>query len=394
MTRPLGPTGTRHVVCSWRRVLALLALLLGVARAHNPSDAYLSLTVRGAAVTGHWDVSRRDLAWALHLTPPDGGPARPAFEPAAVLARLGAALRLDADGRACVIHWAPRFSDAEHLGVGYVRVSLRATCPGAVRRLGVTYRLIPRRGVDHRGLVEVHFIRAGHPERRDAALGRYLPSWEVDLTAPGPWASVRSLFGAGVLHIWTGIDHILFLLSLLFPAVLRRVPGAWVPERSFRLVALRVFEVVSAFTAAHSITLALAALRLVVLPPRLVESVIAASVLLAALNNLVPVVPGARRWALAFAFGLLHGFGFASALRELAAGGGLLLPALLGFNLGVEAGQLAVVAAFLPLAFLARRTRAYALGVVGVGSGAVAAVALVWLVQRAFGLPILRFLAV
>ena len=114
--------------------------------------------------------------------------------------------------------------------------------------------------------------------------------------------------------------------------------------------------VVTAFTLAHSITLTLAALRLVELPSRLVESAIAASVVLAAVNNLVPVVER-RRWMVAFAFGLIHGFGFASVLAELGLPQETLVLSLLGFNLGVELGQLAIVAVFLPTAYALRNTR-------------------------------------
>ena len=151
---------------------------------------------------------------------------------------------------------------------------------------------------------------------------------------------------------------------------------------ALRPAALEVARVVTAFTAAHSITLCLAALGLVSLPSRWVESAIAASVVLAALNNLWPLVDG-RRWAVAFGFGLVHGFGFASVLADLGLPSDALATALVGFNLGVELGQLAIVAAFLPLAFVLRGTLAYRRVAFPLGSLAIAGVALVWLVERA-----------
>ena len=163
----------------------------------------------------------------------------------------------------------------------------------------------------------------------------------------------------GVLHIWAGFDHILFLLSLLLPAVL--VPSAisgeaWAAAPGFRAALWDVLKVVTAFTVAHSITLSLATLGVVSLPSRLVESAIAASVVLAAVNNIRPVVHGGR-WIIAFCFGLIHGFGFASVLSDLGLPQGSLLLALIAFNLGVELGQLAIVAVFLPLAYAHRATR-------------------------------------
>ena len=149
-----------------------------------------------------------------------------------------------------------------------------------------------------------------------------------------------------------------------------------------------VLKVVTAFTVAHSITLSAAALGWVSLPSRLVESVIAASVVLAALNNVRPVIEE-RRWLMAFVFGLIHGFGFASVLADLGLPRNALLLALVGFNLGVEAGQLAIVAAFLPLAFLLRATPLYRRGIMTGGSVLIAVVAGIWLLERAFDLRII-----
>jgi hypothetical protein len=148
-----------------------------------------------------------------------------------------------------------------------------------------------------------------------------------------------------------------------------------------------VVKVVTAFTLAHSITLSLAALEALVLPSRLVESTIALSVILAALNNVRPVVEE-RRWLMAFIFGLVHGFGFASVLTELGLPRDALLLALVGFNLGVEAGQLVIVSAFLPLAFLLRATPLYRRGVMTGGSLSIALVAAIWLGERALDTPI------
>jgi hypothetical protein len=146
-----------------------------------------------------------------------------------------------------------------------------------------------------------------------------------------------------------------------------------------------VVKVVTAFTLAHSFTLSLAALQVISLPSRLVESAIAASVVLAALNNLRGTIES-RRWVLAFVFGLIHGFGFASVLTDLGLPQQALVLALVGFNVGVEVGQLAIVAVFLPLAFTLRGTRFYRVGVLKAGSLMVALLAGWWFVQRAFDL--------
>ncbi|MBL9202016.1 MAG: HupE/UreJ family protein, partial [Opitutaceae bacterium] len=153
---------------------------------------------------------------------------------------------------------------------------------------------------------------------------------------PSDWAIAWGFFRQGVLHLWTGYDHILFLLALL--VVCTRFRDCLV--------------IITSFTVAHSLTLALAALEVLSLPARLVEPVIAASIVYVGVENLLRRGAEPRgRWALTFAFGLVHGFGFAGVLRELglgAGGQGIALP-LLTFNLGVEAGQIAIAAVVLPL---------------------------------------------
>jgi hypothetical protein len=192
----------------------------------------------------------------------------------------------------------------------------------------------------------------------------------------------------GVFHIWIGFDHVLFLLSLLLPAVLVHESRRWTGVGSFRAALTEVLWVVTAFTVAHSITLSIAALQIVELPSRLVESAIAASVVLAAANNLWPMVER-RRWLVAFGFGLIHGFGFASVLTELGLPKDALVLSLLGFNVGVEVGQLVIVACFLPVAYLLRNTRLYRTGVFVGGSILTLMVALVWLVERVFNLKLI-----
>jgi hypothetical protein len=181
-------------------------------------------------------------------------------------------------------------------------------------------------------------------------------------------------------------------VSLLLPAVLVRRDDRWQPAPDFKAAFLDVAKIVTAFTLAHSITLSLATLDLVTLPSRWVESAIALSVVLAALNNLVPVVQRGR-WIAAFAFGLLHGFGFAGALQDLGLPTGSLALSLAGFNIGVELGQLAIVAAFLPVAFAVRATWAYPRVVLAGGSAVIVAIAGVWLAERAFDVPLFAAMA-
>jgi hypothetical protein len=157
--------------------------------------------------------------------------------------------------------------------------------------------------------------------------------------------------------------------------------------QKMRAAFLDVLKVVTAFTLAHSLTLTLASLQVLALPSRWVESAIAASVVLAAVNNIVPLFRGQRPLA-AFAFGLVHGFGFAGVLADLGLPKGALVWSLFAFNAGVELGQMAIVAVFLPLAWFARRSWFYR-QVLTTGSAMIALLAAGWFIERAFDLKVL-----
>ena len=192
---------------------------------------------------------------------------------------------------------------------------------------------------------------------------------------PGANADVEELPSAlafirlGIEHIWMGYDHLLFLFALLI--VCRTVRS--------------IVGIVTCFTLAHSLTLALATLNVVNLPARVVEPLIAASIVFVGVENLFrrgEEPPG--RWALTFAFGLVHGFGFASVLRDLGVGGdgqGIALP-LFTFNLGVEVGQIVVALIALPIIWRLRKNEKFVARGVPALSIAVAVAGLYWFIER------------
>ena len=184
-----------------------------------------------------------------------------------------------------------------------------------------------------------------------------------------------------------GFDHVMFLVALLLPAVLRREDGSWRAVERFSPALVNVVKIVTAFTVAHSVTLSLAALGLVRLPERLVEVVIAASIAIAAAELLFPVFKG-RVWIVVFGFGLFHGFGFAGALAEMGVLGDHIGLSLFGFNLGVEIGQVAIVAILFPLLFLSRRLVLYRTVAVPAAAVGMILIASAWVVERAFDVDI------
>ncbi len=383
---------------AWRRAAGGLAMALavlagGAAQAHKPSDSYLSVTVADGQISGRWDIALRDLDFAIGLDADGDGNitwGEVRAQHGAIAAYAAARLNLQADGVDCPIAIGPQLVD-EHTDGAYTVMPLRFACPkaqtaGAPAAITLRYTLFADIDPQHRGLLN---LSAGGATRT-ALFGPQAAQQTFTLAETSRWKQLLDYAQEGVWHIWVGFDHILFLLSLLLPAVGVWAGRRWLPVDRFSQALWDVLRIVTAFTVAHSITLSLATLGLVSLPSRLVESSIAASVVLAALNNVWPVFHG-RRWMVAFAFGLIHGFGFASVLVDLGLPQGALALALLGFNLGVEGGQLAIVAAFLLLAYPVRRSAFYRRVVLLGGSLLIAAVAAAWLVERAFNLKLLPF---
>lgn len=366
-----------------KKLLAAMVLLAaGLAHAHKPSDSYLSIDADGSTLRGRWDIALRDLEYAIGLDADGDGritwgelKAKQRDIDAYALSRLA----LKADGAPCRLSPTEHLVD-EHTDGAYTVLRFSADCGGApykavVVRYGLFFDLDPT----HRGLLRVNV----GGQAKTAVLSPQHPEIELSGTARSKLEQFGDYLREGVWHIWIGFDHVLFLVSLLLPAVFTFQGTRWLPAERFGEAFWDVFKVATSFTIAHSVTLSLAALSVISLPSRLVESAIALSVVLAASNNLWPLVHG-RRWLVAFGFGLIHGFGFASVLTDLGLPRDTLLLALVGFNGGVEVGQLAIISVFLPLAFALRQRWIYRRLIFVGGSAAIVVVAAIWMVERVF----------
>lgn len=356
------------------------------AHAHKPSDSYLFLRAEQGQVRGRWDIALRDLETAVGLDGDANGQVTwDELQKRGRAVRDYAASRLVArtDSAVCSLQLdEPKV--VEHSDGAYAALALKLTCPGDLETLQLEYGLLFDIDAQHRGV-----LRAAPTTGGDAVIfSKARPRQRVALTGAAPASSFWSIVRLGVEHIWEGYDHLLFLLALLLPSVLRRDGKRWLPVATFRTGLADVLRIVTAFTVAHSLTLALATLRWVELPPRWVESAIALSVVLAALNNLFPAVRSSR-WVAALGLGLLHGFGFAATLADLGLEGGGFARTLFGFNIGVELGQIAVVLLLLPLLHALSRSPQYPRFGLMLGSCAVLVVSSLWFVERAFQLRII-----
>ena len=357
-------------------LLALLALpaLAAPAAAHLGSTKLVWIEPTDDGATVRVDLAPSDVAYELDVADPEHPDlAALLAAPDPIRGWAARVFSLRTDGGPCAVTPGAvtevaveslRYSRA-------VRVELTFVCPAP--RASAVFRdeaVFPS-DRQHESIVRVGgavtILRVG---RQEAPVG----------ATPALGETLLTFLAEGAIHLFTGYDHVLFLLSLLLVA--GRVAASDGKKKAIVDVAL----LVTAFTVGHSVTLIAAALDLVTLPSRLVESAIAASIVAVAVWNLVR--PDARvglRWVAA-AFGLVHGFGFSGVLRELLLPADQRVAALLAFNVGIELGQLAIVAAVVPLLALAGARPWYERVVIRGGSVLIALVATYWLVERAFDL--------
>jgi len=203
----------------------------------------------------------------------------------------------------------------------------------------------------------------------------------IDLSNPGSALVWQDFLWQGMLHIGIGLDHILFIIVLLLCVVLVNNKGQWEPVSNVKEALFKTLKIVTIFTIAHSITLSLSALELISLPTSFIEIVIAASIAAVAINNIFPKF-SAHSWILIFVFGLFHGLGFASVMGDLQFRHGLIERILIMFNIGVEVGQLIIVALVFPILFWLRNKTYYKKIVVNSLSIVAIVISLYWVAER------------
>ncbi len=367
---------TRLRAAAW--IAMCLLTVAPFAHGHAISTNYLFVTENSPnRIAATWDLAAADLHWSLDLDSDHDGRLLWS-EILAQRNRIGELvighLAFSRGGSRCSLQLRDLML-APHTGEPHVSLQIAAQCPQA-GPLGISSTLFFDQDAAQKTLLDVTIPNG----RFTTVLSASGEQW----TAPerSSWlATLAEFIGQGLWHVWIGYDHIAFLLLLLLPSVLQRTPRGWQAAPSGRRAAHDLLIIVTAFTIAHSITLALAATGTARPPVQLIEASIALSIVAAGVLNLFP---GAARWrlALAFGFGLMHGFGFANALAELGALGSRLVPALAGFNIGVELAQLSIVLLVFPWLLRTRASPFYAARFMPATSIAVAVAGAVWLTQR------------
>jgi hypothetical protein len=383
--------GTRGI---WRALrcaafVLLPALAAREAGAHRLGESYVFLQVHADRVDGRFEVSTTDLNRGLRLTGTGGEITKASLDQHAELLKEYFREHVTiADARGPL---AIRFADVDYSEVRGGNVMLPfglEGLEGVPDRLSFDYSVLFDEEPGHRGFLIIEHNWATGTFANEAGISAvFSPSsrrQSLDIQSGGRLRGFLAVMRLGIEHIWMGLDHVVFLVALLLPAVLRRENGRWEPVDRFRPALINVLKVVTAFTVAHTLTLSLAALGVIHLPSRLVESAIAVSVAIAAADILFPLLHR-RVWLVVFFFGLFHGFGFAGVLEEMGVLTENLGLSLFGFNLGVEIGQVVIVSAVFPVLFLVRGLWAYRRLAVQAAAVAMIVIASGWIYERAFG---------
>jgi hypothetical protein len=350
--------------------------------AHQLSTAYANLQINDQGlITGEWQVRLYDLEQAIGVdTNGDGKLRWQELQTRAdsVNHYLANQLSIHRGENQCTLVLSDEWKIDSHFNESYLLIPLRAQCALA-GALQIHYSAFFKEDAEHKLLLNLQSKEV----TSSRVLGDNQREINWDVANGDTWATLGEFIYQGMVHIWIGIDHILFLLSLLLTCVLVRRGNQWFAQTSIKRIVINTTWIVTAFTLAHSITLSATALGLFQFSSQWVEVGIAISVVLVALNNIYPLVT--RLGWLTFGFGLLHGMGFAGVLGELGLPADQQLLTVLAFNLGVEIGQMAIVLLLLPLFIFVRKQIWYARYALTGTSIVIALVALQWVVERWLG---------
>lgn len=372
--------------CCRYLIVFVFTFSASIAQAHESSTAYLNLSEAniangsGSTYKAEYELSLRDLALLidvdsnkdLQVSWAEVKAQQPLIEQL-----IATQVQLQAKDNVCKItRFAPLAINTRG-GFNYLYTDFNVSCDSDLDL--IDYQVLAGIDANHRLIL----TQANSQLPLQVLSVGQTPLGLADGAGSGWLAIATNFLKSGVHHLLIGWDHLLFLFVLLIPAVYKRHEKQLVAVTKPGSALLEVFWIATSFTLAHSITLTLAALQIVSIPAKFIESLIALSIAFAAINNLVPLLR-VRAVYLAFVFGLIHGFGFANVLIDLPLATSERVLALFSFNVGIEIGQLVFITLVFPIALLLRHTRFYKSVIFYTGSLVSVIIALWWFFERAF----------
>ncbi len=381
----------------WVLICALVLFIHSVtAVAHKVSDSYLKITEsKGEASSfynARWHLALKDLEMAVGIDANHDG--RISWREVKVAEEVikqyaKSSLQVTQGENICETLFSPiQIEELSSAVFASLDFTLLCSQPGfkvSSSPLKISYSPFFHLDQSHRGIVSVYSLSGEWVK----VIGPDNTKIEINTVTDSTISAGLQFIKEGIWHIWIGIDHILFLLALLMPTVLFRSRGTWQPHGEIKPVLLDVLKMVTSFTLAHSITLMAATLGWISLSSSVVETIIALSVVLAGLHMLFPLQHD-RRWLFVFLFGLIHGFGFASVLSDLSLPTQAFWASIVGFNIGVEIGQLVIVLILLPVFYGLRRSRQYQQWLMPSGAVMMMMMGSVWAIERSLSLTLLE----
>lgn len=389
----------RKITNNFFLLLIFSIFLPSLLQAHSPDQSYLYLRIYKESIGGRFEMTAKDMNKALGLNLNDK------LDMASVkphLPKIYEYLKTRSSFQAGTEKYTVDFKEPTILSLEEMEDFARfhfdlkgvTTVPEGI---DIGYNVLFDKDPIHRGMLIIEYNwKAGIVDNEALVSNIYSPDntqQNLSLADVSLWKGFVALVKLGVWHIWIGLDHILFIIALILPSVVRRrredevVPtvdtkNPWIPVDDFKSAFIYIIKIITFFTIAHSITLALASLNIINLPSRFVESIIALSIALAAYHNINPIFKS-KEWIIAFGFGLFHGFGFASVLGEKGLSGDYMILSLLGFNVGVELGQVLIICMVFPILYLIRKHKIYP-PIIKYGSIILILISIYWVIERGF----------
>jgi hypothetical protein len=374
---------------------------------HSPNQSYIYLQIYESAVTGRFEITIKDINTALGFNINEDATLeeiRP-FLPQIKKYYLERASFRSELGDHKIEFTETNFLSIKKIGKYILLEFDLENMPEVPDELTANYSVLFDKKLDHKSLLMIEYNWTAGIHNNEYRMSASFENGDTENTFSLKKSSIfngfTTMISLGMWHIWAGLDHILFLLALILPAVLRRVredevvdskntisistkfiKANWVPVDDFKTTLFYVLKLITFFTIAHALTLTVVAFNVLELPSNIFEAIIALSISVSAFHILKPLFKRGD-WVIAFCFGIFHGFGFAEILLDIGLRGEYMALSLLGFNLGVELGHVVIIVLVLPILYVLRKRKIYS-KILLYGSIFLILIGLYWFVTRLF----------